>query len=331
MNARPPTSLLLKGFGLLGIVPAILSSPSASEAQDGQEVRYQNPIVFARTHLDAAGAVTRQSKLWVMEDDGSGLRQITFGATYDDHPSFYADQRHVLYSEFPNNVLDRGDGARLVSLDIYTGEREIVHEVAGHALHHSSVSPLGDDLIVYARDSEERRSEWLGLPPYDRELPTVASNGVAVSRESVIFMHEPRGSSPRRVALVRIDGTGQGAQMTFLTDMEALHRRPAISPDGSWLAWQTNGFSAEDEVYLAELDGSNPRNLTSSPGNDGHPWFSRDGAWIVFESDRTGEDLRRNGCDARRHCEIWKVHVATGETVQLTHGGDRYASTRPRM
>ena len=206
-----------------------------------------------------------------------------------------------------------------------------MHEVAGHALHHSSVSPLGDDLIVYARDSEARRSEWLGLPPYDRELPTVASNGVAVSRESVIFMHEPRGSSPRRVALVRIDGTGQGAQMTFLTDMEALHRRPAISPDGSWLAWQTNGFSAEDEVYLAELDGSNPRNLTSSPGNDGHPWFSRDGAWIVFESDRTGEDLRRNGCDARRHCEIWKVHVATGETVQLTHGGDRYASTRPRM
>ena len=133
MNARPPTSLLLKGFGLLGIVPAILSSPSASEAQGGQEVRYQNPIVFARTHLDAAGPVTRRSKLWVMEDDGSGLRQITFGATYDDHPSFYADQRHVLYSEFPNNVLDRGDGARLVSLDIYTGEREIVHEVPERA------------------------------------------------------------------------------------------------------------------------------------------------------------------------------------------------------
>lgn len=318
-------------LGLLGILPAILSNPSASEAQDGQEVRYRNPVVFARTHLDAAGAVTDQSKLWVMEDDGSGLRQLTIGGAYDDHPSFFADQRHVLYSEFPNGMLNRGDVAKLIRLDIYTGEREVVHEVAGYALHHSSISPLGDDLIVYARDAEGRHSEWLGLPPRDRELPTVASNGVAVSDEGVIFMHEPRQDSPRRVALVRIDGTGLGSRMTFLTDMEALHRRPAISPDGRWLAWQTNGFSIDDEIYLAELDGSNPRNLTSSPGNDGHPWFSRDGAWIVFESDRTGEGQRRNGCDARRHCEIWKVHVATGETVQLTYGGGRYASTRPRM
>jgi len=43
-----------------------------------------------------------------------------------------------------------------------------------------------------------------------------------------------------------------------------------------------------DEIFLANIDGSHARNITNAPGNDGHPWFSRDGKTIVFESDRTG-------------------------------------------
>ena len=37
-----------------------------------------------------------------------------------------------------------------------------------------------------------------------------------------------------------------------------------------------------DEIYLAHIDGSEARNLTKTPGNDGHPWFSRDGSFIVI-------------------------------------------------
>jgi hypothetical protein len=46
-----------------------------------------------------------------------------------------------------------------------------------------------------------------------------------------------------------------------------------------WLAWQTNMNAKNDEIYLAAIDGSNPRNLTDAPGR----WPS-----VVFESDRTG-------------------------------------------
>ena len=87
-----------------------------------------------------------------------------------------------------------------------------------------------------------------------------------------------------------------------------------------WIAWQTDAGAAsdEDEIFLARIDGSNPRNITRSAGNDGHPWFSRDGKWIVFESDRSGTS------------EIWKINLKTLTQEQLTFGGKEYMSRTPR-
>ena len=277
--------------------------------------RYKNPIVFGRAHTDEGV----RSKIWIMEADGSGLRQLTNGKTYDDHPSLYSDLEHVLYSEFPVNSFDRSAGARLIRLNIYSGKREVVAEEPGCAIHHASLSPIRD-LLVYHRDCGKRWAQWVGWGPGAYEVSTVASNGVAMP-DGIIFMHEPFRDVPgkREVSLARMWGHGKGARMTLLTGAKHLNRRPAISPDGKLLAWQTNQGGKEDEIYLANIDGSEARNLTDAPGDDGHPWFSRDGKTIVFESNRTGS------------WEIWKVDLDTRKVTQLTKGGKKYESTRPRM
>lgn len=320
-------SLTIRALAALTLcVAAHGQSPLADSAP------YRNPIVFCRSHIDeATGKFLRNSKLWVMEEDGSRLQQLTFDTQYDDHPSFYSDQRRVLYSEFGGPKFDRSIEAKLISLDIYTGERKVVLEEDGKALHHASLSPLGDELLIYHKDTSERRSEWFLLPPNTYEINALASNGVAASADSVIFMHEKnRGAAPRGVSLARIYGHGPGAKIVMLTDEDHLHRRPAVSPDGKWLAWQSNAEGGEDEILLSGMDARNPKNMTRTPGNDGHPWFSRDGQWIIFESDRTA-DIKGNGCDSRRGCEIWKLNIETGEQVQLTSGGKQFASNRPRM
>ena len=75
--------------------------------------KYRNPIVFQRAHLDEkTGDKILAGKLWVMEEDGSRLRQLTTGTSYDEHSSFYSDQEHVLYSEFAANQYDHAAGAR---------------------------------------------------------------------------------------------------------------------------------------------------------------------------------------------------------------------------
>jgi hypothetical protein len=69
-------------------------------------------VVFGRGH---------QSKIWIMELDGSNQRQLTHGESYDDHPSLYPDLRHVLCSEFTSSEFKPTLGAKLIKLDIYTG------------------------------------------------------------------------------------------------------------------------------------------------------------------------------------------------------------------
>ncbi len=64
--------------------------------------------------------------------------------------------------------------------------------------------------------------------------------------------------------------------------------------------------------------GGKPRNLTSHPAIDAFPSFSRDGKWIYFTSNRTGEH------------QIWKMPASGGDAVQVTNnvGYVRLASRR---
>src|SRR5262245_5225129 len=296
----------MKGVMPVGIVLLLrlltfVSYTAPTEGNDSQ-MHYRNPIIFCRTQWDeGTGKVVEGSKLWVMEEDGSGLRQLTTGLTYDDHPSFYSDQRHVLYSEFPVNSWDITTPAKLVRLDIYTGQHETVAAAKGCALHHATISSVSDSLIVYNRDCGKRISQWYGIGAGSYELSTMSINAVAVAKETVILMHEKNpGVEPREVSLARLWGHGVGAKMILLTDDKALNRRPAVSPDGKWLAWQTNAAGGADEVFLGDINAAHPRNMTNAAGNDGHPWFSRDGKWIVFESDRTAKDYKGHGCDEER-------------------------------
>ena len=305
-------TLWLMGSGLV-IAPA-----EAQSSRPPQE--YRNPVVFQRFPMDDnKRPVMRGPKIWIMEFDGSGLYRMTDGPLYDDHPSLYSDLRHVLYSRYNTPGEDRSKGARLIKQNIYTNEVTVILEEPGFALHHAALTH-DDRTIVYMRNWDTFQTQSVlvaGEKPYT--LPTRALNGVAVG-DAVIFMHEPlSGLRPRKVALVKITGRGAGARMDFLTDDRVLHRRPAVSPDGKMLAWQTNADGDGDEIFLADINGRDARNLTQAPGNDGHPWFSRDGQWIVFESDRSG------------FWEIWKMHIESRETVQLTDGKGQYRSTRPRM
>ncbi|MCZ6635497.1 MAG: hypothetical protein O7G87_19015 [bacterium] len=284
-----------------------------------QQNPYRNPIIFARTHFDeTTGDIVHNGKIWIMEEDGSEQRQLTEGDSYDDHPALFSDGRHALYSEFNSTHFSPSTpGGKLFKIDIYTGEKTIYAEKLGCTLHHVTISPI-DDILMYQRNVGKHVYQRVEQNGEIYELPMRAINGIAL-KDSVIFMHEKNmGLSPRQVALVRMYGHGKDARATFLTNDACLHRRPAVSPDGEWMAWQTNVEGGEDEVYLARVDGSEARNITNAEGLDGHPWFSRDGKWIVFESDRTGT------------MEIWKINLETLEQHQLTFSGKAYSCRTPR-
>jgi Tol biopolymer transport system component len=63
--------------------------------------------------------------------------------------------------------------------------------------------------------------------------------------------------------------------------------QPALSPDRTRIAFSSNRAGSYD-LYLMDADGSNPRRLTTDPGNEGEPAWTPDGSRIVYTATPKG-------------------------------------------
>jgi TolB protein len=86
-------------------------------------------------------------------------------------------------------------------------------------------------------------------------------------------------------------------------------RDPAVSPDGSRLAFASNRGGGWD-LFLLDLNSGITQPLTDVAGSAGHPTWSPDGAWIAYEAYADGD------------FDIW-IHPTSGDQpdIQLRHPG----------
>lgn len=137
-----------------------------------------------------------------------------------------------------------------------------------------------------------------GPPPSDR-IAIVASE---------------RGPSGAR--LVAIDEHGD-RQFELIQPATGVVRdsKPAVSPDGKWLAFVSSRGRPLDEtsLWIAPLGVAKPpRRLTGGPAIDTHPAWTPDGSAIVFASTRDGGQY-----------DLWRLVThggQPGELTRLTHG-----------
>jgi WD40 repeat protein len=81
--------------------------------------------------------------------------------------------------------------------------------------------------------------------------------------------------------LYRIDRTG--ANVVRLTNHPAADMSPAVSPDGTKIAFSSNR-DGNMEIYVMNVDGSSPVRLTTLPTEERGPTWSPDGTRIAFVS-----------------------------------------------
>lgn len=79
-----------------------------------------------------------------------------------------------------------------------------------------------------------------------------------------------------------------GGRRRRLTGPETEDRMPAPSPDGKYVVYASRRQGEPFKLWIMNADGSAAAPLTTGPGDDLYPSFSRDGGALVFASDRSG-------------------------------------------
>ena len=172
-------------------------------------------------------------------------------------------------------------------------------------------SPDGSEIAVLVRAADASYIHIISAPisgVLRRSMPVnerpVVSAGARLVRwvDSSLFLKLP--GTPQ--ALWRFDTTTLVREE--LSKQWSLPVRPRnfdVSPDGRKVV--VNGLSGrQEDLWVAQIDGTQPRRLTNDSHNERQPIWSRGGDRIVFQSTRSGQ------------WDLWELVVQTGQVQQLT-------------
>jgi Tol biopolymer transport system component len=262
------------------------------------------------------GPESMSQDLYVMPLDptlspsGEPRRVFTSGNRFTLNPAWTPDGREIIVA-----AGETFENTRLWRVPVSgNGDASVIASAGDGAMMPAFAS---DGRLAFTGTRRNRGIWTLDLPAHRKEGSPMRRWPASSSRVDVNPRFSPDG---RRVAFVsnrtgtyqiwvaNRDGSG-AVQLTSITS--PVLGPPDWSPDAGTIVFdvEKNGHF---EVVSISAAGGTPRRLMGSRGQDGVARFSRDGKWIYFASDRTGE------------FQIWRMPATGGEAVQWTHRGGHY-------
>ncbi len=294
-------------FGTLYRISSLGGSPRklienvndvGSVSPDGQR------IVFARY-------TEKMQILSANAADGGDERVIHTGAPDElfRDPQFSADGKSVFFSK--RKSVSGKTSWSLVEVPVEGGAEGTILETSGKRIGELAVLKNGKGILINRTDdvSNLQQIYYVSLPDGKEQRITNDLNsyhGVNVSSDGNTI-------AATQNLTVRDIWTGKDAEsLRRVTTESNVYSRAAFTPDGRIV------YDALDNnrpnIWIINQDGTNAQQLTPNDSFNAEPQVSADGRFIVFSSDRTGEN------------KIWRMNTDGSNPTLLTNvSGPAYA------
>jgi Tol biopolymer transport system component len=269
-------TLRLEGLAL-GTHALLLAGIAANCHLDGDNPRSvevaegSTSLAFDLTCLGADALIAFTSNafqllaVFVVNPDGSGLRNLTPNGLFESDPVWSPDGRQILVVRDGDLYVMNAEG---------TGRVRVADglEISEHRWSHDGRR------IAYVDLRQEGGDVFEDL----RVMQADGSGKVTVAKQAFNFSWSPDGRlvytsvadfGDVHLRIVNADGSGD----LRLTGRAAF--QPAWSPDGSRIAFVTLG---DNDIFLIDPDGAHEVNLTQGLSEDEEPTWSPDGSRIAF-------------------------------------------------
>jgi len=261
-------------------------------SRDGRRIAYQSD-----EHADAAPrgyAAQSGSTIWMVDVEGGTPAELTHsGSPAGGHaaPAWSPDGRFVCFS-----VFDAGRNNGVWLLNRETGATTLLHH--GDDLFESVFSPDRSTIYVAGGDALITRLRFdpaAGAVNGPREIIPVPGvpgvRGLSISPDGSRVAFAGLGLSSQiwsqRIAL---DGAPAGPPKALTDDRSRRNSLPDISPDGARLAYMSSRQGERANVWMMDVDGSHPVQLTSGDAFESQPEWFPDSLRVAYQSKSPEDD-----------------------------------------
>lgn len=280
------------------LVLLALSAGGIVPAQDAVRImpRTLLSVEDAYPHVAQDGRVVFQSNrtgdthLFVVQRDGTGLRQLSTGAGQDRTPKWSPDGRQVAFA----STRDGNEDVWITNAD-GSGARNVTRHPAGDS--HPSWSPDGKQLVFCSTRGDGENDDIYVINVDGSGLQRLTDNG---RNWNTFPSFSPDGSRILFRRLLR-QRTGEGASVNSeiivmnrdgtkvvnLTNNAYFDGWPAWSPDAHRVAFSSNR-SDLFQIYVMNADGSNVTQVVESPDSDVRPQWLPEGTGLIFNREHGG-------------------------------------------